>query len=269
MRLLFTMNRLPVLLMMTLTGFTSLACRSEESKVVDKLRSTKFFYTDGTSTVTLGGPADIRRWATEWQQRGVDLFKLYLEKKGEESIRLSLAYFLVMTESRDYLDWGNNHREELTAHHEFMVWAHVLRHEEAKLVSASYREAMTNVLADLALPYARLAVAVEKMRRGETEAAVPLLLDLMSDPVWDFKAVEMFKQLDRADLERYVTPYLESESIRSVGAAELPVNVPSMAHMRPRAIQHLRRLARSHNKEIAEAAAQVLEVEYGLTTQPG
>jgi hypothetical protein len=126
---------------------------------------------------------------------------------------------------------------------------------------------MATILLDLRLPYGRLAVAVEQMRHGQTEAAVQLLLDVMAEPVWGFKAYELLKQMDRASVDRFVLPYLQSESIRGVEAAELLANMPSSSEMRLRAIQHLQRLSNSHDKQIADAATKVLQ--YRVTTRPG
>ena len=233
-------------------------CRGDDSperKLLDSLRESPIFETDGVSVVALG-PEAVKMMSDDAARVGIALISIYRSSLGDRALRLNLAYLLLMSEIPEYVSYVESHLFEASKQHELRLWVYVLEDKEARL-TYPYRKMLETVLSKSDEPYVLIYIGKMELARGNWgNAAGRAMQVLQSSNTWAGRAYDLLMKVPSKPRNIALLPYLDSATRQGVHAATILVK--SKKH-RSRSMKYLIKIKASGDKTLGRTAARVLE----------
>lgn len=242
-----------LLLLVVLVVIGTYKVAGPHARFLRNLEKSPLLQTNGTSG-WYNGPAVVRQISKKIGAKGYDLLADYKRNLGNEPVRLSLAYLLLMQESDGFLDYyGSIDKiQELSQSKEHAVWSLVLE-DDGGYVSLAYCRRMAAIMKLIDQVGSRHALAKFYLRTGKESEGVEILLDLFGEEVfW----LPVFEQLPPARRTELLLPMLETKSARGAAAATV---LAEMEEHREHALEYLASLKDETDPAICRARDIALE----------
>jgi len=254
---------LTCLLLLMQCGCTT--SKSAEAELIESLKKNRLFATNGVDTMALG-PSVVALIARDAAGKGIDLWKLYMDNRGDSKLRLQIAYLLIMSSDASYVTYAESHYSECELDGEFRLLTHVLDSEGAS-IPVSYALGLEHIVSAALEPSAQVFTIKKDLSKGMFADALARCLCLLArNDRWGYAVIPEMQKIAKEERVSLLEPYLKSQTPRGVYAAMGLAMIPMT---RDRAMEYLKLCVQNQEKGVARSASRALEyLDKAASTQP-
>ncbi len=213
--------------------------------------------TDGVSLV-LCGPPSAKHYLPKAREAQVDLYQAYVSNLRKATLRLQLAYLLLLDNSDNYLEYADLHLREMPVE-EIRLWVGLLDDE---VFPKQYLDNLYKLLHKSQAECAVVTVGKRYLKNKQYQEAVDCLMTLTDrETAWGASARSAIDGLPVSKCE-LLLPYLNLSSISWKGVFVAGVLARS-PEQRKVAVKYLMHALDSKDRDVVEAAVRELVYSSG------